>query len=141
MALLHWRPNMSLGIAALDADHRHLIDLLNRLHFMFLAGDENAAVGDVLDELLAYTRRHFAREEAVMRRTGYPGFQRHRQQHRELADRLAVFRARFDAAPDQFDMAAFYDFLSEWLLVHVLDEDMKLKPYVAAGERVLAHAE
>lgn len=143
MALLHWKPNLSLGNAAIDNDHKRLIDLCNRLHFMTLAGDDDQAVADVFDELLTYVRVHFAREEAMMRRLGYPGLKDHQSCHREFASRLRGFIADFDAGPDMFDMAAFYDFVSDWLLVHVLDEDMKLIPFlqtVRSPSSSLAHS-
>jgi hemerythrin-like metal-binding protein len=140
MALLHWKTNLSLGNVAIDGDHKRLIDLFNRLHFMALAGDDNQAVAEVLDELLTYVRVHFAREEAMMRRCDYPGFAHHRRCHGEFASRLRGFLADFHARPEQFDMTAFYDFLADWLLVHVLDEDMKLVPFLETSRsRLLAH--
>ena len=30
MALLHWKPNLSVGNTAIDGDHKRLIDLFNR---------------------------------------------------------------------------------------------------------------
>jgi hemerythrin len=133
MALLHWKENMALGNAAIDADHKRLIDLFNRLHFMALAGDDDRAVEDVLEELLVYARVHFAREEAMMRRCAYAGLADHQRCHRDFASRLRRFIADFRANPEAFDMAAFYDFLADWLLVHVLDEDMKLVPHLATA--------
>jgi hemerythrin-like metal-binding protein len=133
MTLLHWKANMALGNAAIDSDHKRLIDLFNRLHFMALAGDDNSALADVLEELLVYARVHFAREEAMMRRSAYPGLVDHQRRHHEFASRLRGFIADFHADPEAFDMTAFYDFLADWLLVHVLDEDMKLVPHLAAA--------
>lgn len=141
MALLHWKPNLSLGNVAIDDDHKRLIDLFNRLHFMALAGDDDQAVAEVLDELLTYVRVHFAREEALMRRCDYPGLADHRRCHREFAARLRGFIADFNAGPERFDMTTFYDFLADWLLVHVFDEDMKLVPFLeTAHSQSLAHA-
>lgn len=134
MALLHWKENMALGNAAIDADHKRLIDLFNRLHFMALAGDDERAVEDALEELRVYARVHFAREEAMMRRWAYAGLADHQRCHRDFASRLASFIADFRANPEAFDMAAFYDFLADWLLVHVLDEDMKLVPHLTAAQ-------
>jgi hemerythrin-like metal-binding protein len=140
MALLHWKANMSLGNAAIDGDHKRLIDLFNRLHFMALAGDDNQAMGGVLDELLTYVRVHFAREEAMMRRCDFPGVADHRRCHREFASRLRGFVADFHAEPERFDMTALYDFLADWMLVHVLDEDMKLVPFLEMPHaRAFAH--
>jgi len=130
MALLHWRDNMSVGVEAVDKDHKHLVDLLNRLHFLVLAGADRPSVGDVLEELLRYTEYHFDREETLMRTCNYPGLQEHQTCHQDLAHRLFEYQKSFEDRPESFDAEAFYDFLSDWLVVHVLEEDMKYKPYV-----------
>lgn len=131
MTLLRWRESMSIGDPAVDADHQRLIGILNRLHYMRLAGDERAAIDTVLDDLVHYTRYHFGREEALMQAAAYPGFQSHRRLHRELSERMEMFRTAYRCGSETFDFAEFYDFLSDWLLVHILCEDMQLKPYLA----------
>lgn len=134
MPLLHWRQNMSLGHEALDADHKHLIDLMNRLHYMMLAGDEAAAIKSTLDDLLHFVQYHFEREEGLMRRCSYPHREAHKRLHHELAERLRMFQSAYEWSPETFDRAEFYDFVTDWLLVHFLCEDMRIKPYVATGD-------
>ena len=136
MTLLHWRPSMSLGVPVIDADHRALIEILNRLHFMIRAGDEQREVAAVLRELIDYVRCHFAREEALMRQCGYPGLDRHVARHRDLAAALSAWDDHYRADPDRFDAVGFYDFVADWLVVHVLEDDMKLRPYLAEDRKV-----
>lgn len=136
MTVLSWQPAMKLGIPAIDADHKMLVGLLNTLHYAMIAGDDRSGIGDELKVLVDYTHTHFAREEALMERSGYPDIEAHRAIHRRLAAAMEEHRATFLDEPDAFDMAAFYDFVSDWLLHHVLGEDMKLKPYLS---RLAAH--
>lgn len=135
MTLLHWRENMSVGVEAVDNDHKHLVDLLNQMHFLVLAGDDRSSVGDVLDELVHYIDYHFDREEKLMQFSNYPGLEEHRICHQDLARRLLEYKKTFEDRPESFDTAAFYDFLSDWLVVHVLEKDMKYKPYVCGDAR------
>jgi hemerythrin len=125
---------MKLGIPAIDADHKTLVGLLNTLHYAMIAGDDRAGLGSVLKDLVDYTHGHFAREEALMERGRYPGIEAHRAIHRRIATAMETYRTTFLDEPETFDMAAFYDFVSGWLLHHVLGEDMKLKPYVSRLE-------
>jgi hemerythrin len=138
MTPIRWLDSLSLDVPAIDADHKHLLDLLNRLHYMALAGDDREAVGAVLAELVAYTFAHFAREEALMQACGYPGLAQHARLHEVLRAQVAHQRARFRADPRSFDVQGFYAFLSDWLTMHILGEDMKLKPWVAAAETAAA---
>jgi len=137
VTVLRWQPAMKLGIPPIDADHKALVGLLNTLHYAMIAGDDRSGLGTVLKELVDYTHGHFAREEALMERSGYPEIEAHRAIHRRIAAAMEEHRATFLDEPDAFDMALFYDFVSGWLLHHVLGEDMKLKPYFA---RLAAHA-
>lgn len=130
MALLHWRDNMSVGVDAVDKDHKHLIGLLNELHFLVLAGADRPSVGEVLEKLVHYTEYHFDREEKLMEAGGYPGLEEHRTCHQDLLRRLLEHKKTFADHPESFDPKAFYDFVSDWIVVHVLDKDMKYKPYV-----------
>lgn len=132
MTPFRWRENLSVGIPEIDRDHRRLIDILNRLHYMALAGDDRAAIGRVIDEVVAYTRDHFRREERLMREIAYPQALDHQAQHRAFAERLAEEHARFYADPEGFSVEGFYDALADWLLVHVSAADSRLQPYVKA---------
>lgn len=130
MTLFRWRDNLSLDVPAVDNDHRHLIDLLNRMHYMALAGDDREAIGEVIGELVEYTSTHFTREEMLMRLSGYPEYKAHRKLHKALRERVADFYTEFRRAPQVFDIQRFYRFLTDWLAMHILGEDMKIKPYV-----------
>ena len=130
MAVLRWQSAMQLGIPAIDADHKRLVALLNGLHYAVLAGEDHEGVGGTIEELVRYTEGHFAREEALMERSGYPGRYQHSLAHARIAERMREWHADYARAPAAFPMDRFYDFVSGWLLHHVLEEDMKLKPYV-----------
>jgi len=129
-----WRPQMSLGNALLDGDHRYLISLINTVELALKSAERDALV-TALDQLAFYTRDHFDREEKVMRAIRYPAYEKHRQAHRDLTARLVQIRADIeavaaDAAPaDKID--PLIELLRSWLLDHVLKEDLLLKPELA----------
>jgi hemerythrin len=131
MTLLRWRDSLSLQVPAIDHDHMRLFELLNRVRFLDLAGDEPQMVGDALSELLLYTQTHFRREEKLMELGGYPGLDRHRRIHRGFTEKVAEIMASYRANPNSFRVHEFYDLLAKWLLNHVLGEDMQIKPFVA----------
>ena len=130
MALLCWRDSLALHAPAIDNDHKRLFELLNRVRFLDLAGDDPQAIGEALSELLLYTQTHFRREERLMELGGYPGIEAHRRIHRRFTDRVAELTARFRANPSGFRISEICELLAEWLVDHVLGEDMRLRPYV-----------
>ena len=61
-----WTPYFSVGDESLDADHKTIVGLINRLHAA-LAGKRTAAdLRQIADELIRYTVTHFQHEEQVM---------------------------------------------------------------------------
>lgn len=131
MTLLRWRDSLALNVPMIDGDHKRLFDLLNRVRFLDLAGEDQQAVADALSELLLYTQTHFRREERLMELGNYPGLVTHRRYHREFTGKVAEVMAKFRAGSSAFRVHEVYGMLADWLVDHVLGEDMKLKPFVA----------
>ena len=131
MTLLRWRDSLSLNVPVIDADHKRLFELLNRLRFLDLAGDEPSAVEEALSDLLLYTQTHFRREERLMMLGGYPLLHQHQRAHRQFTDRVAGIAARYHSNPKAFSVRVFYEMLSDWLVDHVLGDDMRIKPWIA----------
>ena len=131
MSLLCWRDSLSLNVPAVDQDHKRLFELLNRVRFLDLAGDDPQAIADALAELLLYAQTHFRREERLMALGKYPGIAAHARIHRQFTDRVTEIAARFRANPSIFRVRDIYQLLADWLVDHVLGEDMLLKPYIA----------
>ena len=130
MSLLSWRPNYSVGIDAIDAEHRHLFDLINRFHDNFQQGYSLTELRRVLSQLVAYSEEHFHREQAAMALLEYPHLSEHARIHDELY--LAIFdlENRMTERPQSVDLDTLR-FLRGWLLDHILDYDMQFGAFAA----------
>ncbi len=107
--------NFEIGIAELDAQHKRLHGLLERLRES-VGKHYGYATNAILDELSIETRIHFAVEESLMRMLSFPDVESHVAEHQDLRDQLERFRKRaqdFDVAED---LAAF---ILQWLNDHV----------------------
>jgi hemerythrin len=69
-------------------------------------------------------RVHFRHEEEVMRKLGYVDYRRHVQLHAQLIDRLNALSV--DIASGHWHGEGLREFMSDWLLGHILEEDMRL---------------
>ena len=82
-APLQWDDSMSVGVEALDEDHKFLIGLLNQVSGAVVSGDPDFMVTrSVLLSLVDYLDFHFKREENVMEAVGYPDLEAHKDQNR-----------------------------------------------------------
>lgn len=132
MALFRWREGMRVGVSRIDADHQHLIVLLNRLHYLSLAGADVVATGTVIDSLVACAEAHLQVEQAMMAKSGAIGLDRQRRAHQAFFERLVHYRTRHRERPERFDVGAFYDFIADWLLMHVMRDHTKLRAHFTA---------
>jgi hemerythrin len=62
MSLVTWREDFSLGVEAVDIEHREMIELINALDASMGQGASHAVVVDTLGEIYARIAAHFALE-------------------------------------------------------------------------------
>ncbi|CCQ74737.1 bacteriohemerythrin [Magnetospira sp. QH-2] len=134
MAMIVWNDKMSVGVETLDNDHKILIDLLNRVHSVAGegGGGDQGVLAKTLDELLDYVRYHFEAEERLMKLADYPNIEAHQELHKTMGAKVAEKHAELvESGLDEKGSLELMNFLSDWLIRHILREDMKYKPYLA----------
>lgn len=80
MAIL-WQENLETGLKIIDDQHKELFHRFNKLLEACNAGQGRDEVMKVILYLDSYIRTHFADEEALQLRYGYPGYPDHRVLH------------------------------------------------------------
>jgi hemerythrin len=121
--MVDWTADLSVGVANLDADHKKLVELLNRVFVAAYAGVEEEVLEGVLAEVAAYTKEHFAREEAHLAQRFYPDLPAHKAEHDRLTAELAKISKRALDEREQGLSAEVSEFLRRWLVDHILDRD------------------
>jgi hemerythrin len=124
---------MSIDQGIIDEDHRHLIDIINRLNSDATIAD---ALG-VLEALRFYTDVHFAREELLQGLVGFSEPNAHHARHRELLstlEQIKTLAGTVDMVPRA--AAAMVEelraLLRRWLLRHIIGDDLKMKVHAEA---------
>lgn len=127
---LTWKPEYSVGNPAMDAQHRKLLTLCGTLEEMAAGNthDFSEMFHDVLNELSEYANRHFKEEEALLRKISYPEQHQHALEHGSFYSALTDIL--YDAGLGNLDLKRLSDLASQWLMFHILESDMKYKPYV-----------
>ena len=125
-------PSFELEIKALDDDHQALIDLANRISATLDGGDGRIedSPGLVAD-FVKLTKQHFAREEALLTKAGYPNVKKHHDHHRSLygkMDHLLEFAGM--AAENPMARDSLKKELRYFLLDDVITSDMEFKDFV-----------
>lgn len=129
MHTIEWANYLSVGDDRIDADHKQLITLTNRLIL-----PANRARLDlvlkVLDEVISYTRDHFDREEKYMEAAGYPDLAGHRERHRLLTEKVMGHRQVIVDHPRLWHGETVFVFLADWLLTHIANDDRRFGDFM-----------
>ena len=128
MALL-WRSQLSVGNDLIDSDHQYLLEIINRAE-VCLKSVDTVALTSVLNELANYGKSHFEREELVAKAVGYPKADLLHESHTRLAEQLTKFREGVESNRTKINVDEVTTFLRDWLIQHVIKEDMLMKPWL-----------
>lgn len=130
-----WREAMSVGDKQIDDDHKHLVTLINAFETAIEGKIDYKRVVRILLGLAEYTAEHFHREEEAQIRIGYPYHDTHRESHRSVLRKLRAIVDEFAEAHNDHDrdrlIRGLIGFLREWLIDHIIQSDLRMRPYFA----------
>jgi hemerythrin-like metal-binding protein len=125
-----WRGELSVGNDAIDSSHLCLIKLINQAERCLDARDLNE-LNSALDCLSNYAQEHFVLEEKIAHAVGYTDVNHLNMSHKLLYKQLdqAMGEVREMGQEWSSEIAGrFSNFLRSWLIVHVINEDLLMKP-------------
>ena len=123
-----WNERFMIGVAHIDAQHRHLFEIVNQVGDMLVADREAtpAEIEAVFRELATYANTHFKDEEHLMHEIGVEAehLRHHVKSHRDFVNQVKSMwelRARMSAPAE-----TLHGFLTTWLAYHILGEDQAM---------------
>lgn len=125
MKPLEWKPEFSVGNAAVDHEHRQLIELINNILTGIRGGAGRDQLVSGLGEVYAQIAAHFALEEKMMRDADYVGYGVHKDDHESLLDQLTEI---IDAVEleGRYEEQTMSSVLSQWFSEHFRTHDARL---------------
>lgn len=128
MALI-WTKQLSVGNATLDSEHKNLIGIVNSIEYAIETRDSSALLRG-FKLLMDYTHAHFTNEERFAQAINMP-FDQHKLSHQHLQKELQNTGDELEAKSGiwaEYVMEHYPQFLREWLIEHIIKEDMLMKP-------------
>lgn len=128
MALI-WRKHLSVGNATLDSGNKELIGIVNSIEYMTSKKDSHALL-KVIESFKSCAEAHFANEARLAQALNIP-FERHELAHRHLRKELQQTineLAVWAGAWSEYVMDYYPQLLRDWLIEHITNEDMQMKP-------------
>ncbi|MCU4177608.1 bacteriohemerythrin [Carboxylicivirga sp. N1Y90] len=128
MTLIRWQSAFSVNVKEIDDQHKHLVNLLNRLHDDLISNN-NADVGEVVNELIDYTLIHFKTEEKYLKQHNYPNRRIHQEEHEAFAKKMLDFKKEFEAGKIGLSVELL-DYLRDWLTDHIMGSDQSYAAFL-----------
>ena len=121
----HWDKHFVTGLADVDSQHHHLVDLINAFGDKLLSGHiEPADLQSLIGELKDYSVYHFTEEEALMDdyRLAPEFIDNHRGVHRSFIEQISLMGSNLDGENGETSRNLL-NFLCHWLAFHILGQD------------------
>ena len=130
---IQWSESMSIGIEAIDNDHKKLLSLINQLQTAIQHSIDDDLIHKILDELISYTNYHFEREELLMRLNHYPDYENHKKQHEKMIKKISECVEKYQSDPSN-TIEDTLSFLKNWLIQHIMGSDREYIPFLKKDE-------
>ena len=131
MPMLEWNDSLSCHVADIDAQHKSLVDMVNKLHDAMRSGAAESALFSIIGEMRKYTVEHFDTEEKYMAEYSFQDAAAHKAEHKDFVDKVVKVEEGLKGGKVELSMDIL-NFLSNWLVTHIFDVDVKMGRYLAS---------
>ncbi len=126
-----WTADLETGNPTIDRQHKELIDAINRLLDACAQGKGRTEIADTLKFLDNYIIRHFADEEVLQTRYGYPDIVNHKRYHETFKKTVKDIVNEFQAGGATVVLVGkVNNAIASWLLTHIKREDVKVAAHI-----------
>ncbi len=128
-----WKNKWSVGNAIIDAEHRNLLDMAYNIEAMIKEGNISA-ISHELEQFERWLCDHFENEEEIALAVNFD-FYKNGLAHQNLLNEFQLMKGELMSNNDMLSKYAlkhYSHFLDEWLIAHILNEDMLMKPLLQA---------
>jgi hemerythrin-like metal-binding protein len=132
MNLVSWSSDYSVSVTLIDNQHKKLVKLTNTLYAICREKNSDKrhaaflkCVGDAVD----YTGYHFGTEETVMKKIGYPFYEKHYREHQDFVAKVVSLTEALQKA-SYVSPVSFVHFLKFWVLNHIAKTDKDMGNYI-----------
>ena len=122
-----WFDKYSVNVAEMDGQHLKMFGFIGRLRRGIEEKQERRAIEEVLNNLMEYTKVHFAREEQLMRENDCPDIEKHIAEHERLLAEVLERRRKFMMG-EEVKATGLGSFLYNWLTHHIAVTDKSYGP-------------
>ena len=129
--MIIWDDSMSTGVPIVDEQHKMLFQKFNDFSEAMSKVTARETAGELLDFLQFYVKWHFEQEEEFMDEYKCPAAAENKRTHAEFINTFGQFYSQWqEGTMTPKLMSKTHLELGKWLVNHVLQVDIQLRPCV-----------
>jgi len=129
MFSIKWNECLTVGVKQFDEHHKHLFELLNKIHTSFINNNRQDDAEDIVDELIAYSNYHFTAEEELLGERRYFDLSSQEREHQYFTQKVHEFKPDINSGKKIYPIELLW-FLGNWLLHHIMEEDKQYSAHL-----------
>lgn len=125
-----WKDDLATGVKEIDYEHKQLCDAIDRLLEACKTGKGRNEVNNTVSFLYDYTKQHFAHEEKIQKRSGYPKCAEHKKLHEGFVSSLLNLKEDIILNGVGINtVSELNSLLLGWLINHIKRVDKEIGEY------------
>lgn len=141
---LEWTDDLSVGVMEIDRPNRAIFEIFNKYCKAVEEGNGEKGLV-VLTSFLDKYNQHFSCEENLHWKSGCPGFEEHKNDHRNFVAEIELLKRNMQLNPTKELVFGTKGRLIRWLILHIKEKDRVLGSYLlsraAESEKEYEHKE
>jgi len=117
-------------VPEIEQQHHVLVNMLNKLNDAVKNDESREDIYRIIDDVISYTRFHFATEERLMDQYGYPEIKAHKDKHKQLIQEVLHFKEKLGYVGEH----QFIDWFNHWpfanILAHIQYADKQIESHI-----------
>ena len=128
---IQWRDSLAIGVEEIDNQRKELLQRFDGLLTACEAGKGIKELEPLLTFLDYYVIEHFSDEERLQRRSGYPDYESHKQEHDSFIERVMAVKDEINSqGVAVHHVMETNNMLLKWLLNHISKVDAELGKFL-----------
>jgi hemerythrin len=125
---IQWNESLSVKIKELDDQHKKLFDMINNFYEGISTNKSSTAISQIVSEMKKYACLHFATEENIMSKYGYPNLPTHKKHHNDFIVKVQEYEEKINKGYPVL-ASDIVKFLKDWIIIHIQVEDKVYSNY------------
>ena len=126
-----WSDDLLTGNTQIDTEHKELIRAINDLLEACSKGKGRAELEKTVEFLSYYTKTHFAHEEVLQRKYGYPDYKNHKEYHKYFIEQVEnIHKKLLVSGANVALVGEINSKVGNWIINHIKREDVKVAKHI-----------